>query len=89
MAAKSAPRLATTFGDPRPCRSERFYKIANLVLDAITTGLRWTIRVQLAAIVALLVCAGVVIKHEDIWVSDGTQFSCRVDALQPVQSKEH
>lgn len=87
MTKRRPAPFATTFGNPRPVRSRRFYEIANAVLPVAARIIHF-VNVTLAfAFVALLVYVGVFVEHEEIWVSDGTVFSCRVDALKPVPAK--
>lgn len=72
----------TTFGNPRPKKDRRFYRIAARWLSTLNAVLFPLVVASFLVFVALLVYAGLGIDHSQIFVSDGTVFSCQIDAVK-------
>lgn len=73
----------TSFGNPRPERSPRFYVIVGQWLGSLNRLLVVVAVASCLMFIALLAYAGLGITHTEEYVSDGTVFSCRIDAVKP------
>lgn len=71
----------TSFGNPKPARSPRFFRIVGRWLGGLNRFLVVIAVTSCVVFVTLLAYAGVGIEHTEEYVSDGTVFSCRIDAV--------
>lgn len=72
----------SSFGDPRPVKNRRFYRIARQMLAIANKGLYAAVAASCVSALGLLVYVGVVVEYEQIFVSDGTVFSCQIDTVK-------
>ena len=70
----------TTFGKPRPVMSRRFYRVVGRWFSMINAVLYPLVISSFLVFFSLLAYTGLGIELSQIFVSDGTVFSCQIDA---------
>lgn len=87
MSDKAAKRISqpTSFGNPDPDQNFRFYKLAAQWLGRANGVLYPLAITSLVLFLALLVYTGVAVDSSNIFVSDGTVFSCQIDSVKVVR----
>lgn len=72
----------TTFGNPQIRKDRRYFRIAARWLAGVNRVLYPLVGASFVLFIGLLGYAGLGIEHSEIYVSDGTVFSCRIDAVK-------
>lgn len=75
-------RQPTTYGHPGRVTDPKFYRWAIKILKAANKFLRVIVYVGMFAICGLIVYAGVGVHHADVYVSDGGDFSCKINSIK-------
>lgn len=77
---KSVPvAQPTTFGRPRAMRDHLFYKGAQRILGVVNKYLFITTVASCFMSLLLMLMLTFFIKHEEVYSSDGTMFSCKIE----------
>lgn len=83
-AAPQRVRQPTTYGNPRRETDPKFFRWGIKILDSTNKALRISVYVGTVTICALVIYLGIGAHHVDLYVSDGGDFSCKLNSTEGI-----